>query len=111
MSITVTEKAAQEVKRFIQEGEYDESSAVLRIGVVGGGCSGFNYSLNIATDYDEANDQKSMQHGVDVVVDKKSALFLEGITVDYHEDIDQRGFKFINPNAKKTCGCGNSFSV
>jgi len=110
MSVTVTEKAAKEVQRFITEGEYEEN-AVLRIGVTGGGCSGFNYSLNIATDFDETNDQKSSQHGVDVVVDKKSALFLDGTTVDYYEGIDQRGFQFINPNAKKTCGCGNSFST
>ena len=110
MSVTVTEKAAKEIQRFIAEGEYDET-AVLRIGVTGGGCSGFNYSLNIATDYDAANDQKTEQHGVPVVVDRKSALFLEGTTVDYYEGIDQRGFQFINPNAKKTCGCGNSFSV
>jgi len=74
-------------------------------------CSGFNYSLNIASDYDEANDNKVVQHGVDVVVDKKSSLFLEGTTVDYYEGLEQRGFQFHNPNAKKTCGCGSSFSV
>jgi iron-sulfur cluster assembly protein len=110
MSVTVTEKAAQEIQRFISEGEYDDA-AVLRIGVTGGGCSGFNYSLNIASDFDASNDQKSEQHGVDVVVDKKSALFLDGTTVDYYDGIEQRGFQFINPNAKKTCGCGNSFST
>ena len=110
MSVTVTEKAAKEVQRFIAEGEYEED-AFLRVGVAGGGCSGFNYSLNIASDYDEANDTKTTQHGVAVVVDKKSALFLEGTTVDYYEGIEQRGFQFHNPNAKKTCGCGNSFST
>lgn len=110
MSVTVSEKAAKEIQRFIAEGEYDEK-AVLRIGVTGGGCSGFNYSLNIASDYDEANDQKSEQHGVNVVVDKKSALFLDGTVVDYYDGIEQRGFQFSNPNAKKTCGCGNSFST
>jgi iron-sulfur cluster assembly protein len=110
MSVTVTEKAAKEVQRFISEGEY-EDNAVLRIGVTGGGCSGFNYSLNIASDYDEVNATKTMQHGVAVVVDRKSALFLEGTTVDYYEGIEQRGFQFNNPNAKKTCGCGNSFSA
>ena len=110
MSVTVTEKAAKEVQRFIAEGEYEED-AFLRVGVAGGGCSGFNYSLNIASDFDEANDIKTTQHGVAVVVDKKSALFLEGTTVDYYEGIEQRGFQFHNPNAKKTCGCGNSFST
>jgi len=110
MSVTVTETAAKEIKRFIEEGDY-EADAILRIGVAGGGCSGFNYSLNIASDYDAANDQKTEQHGVQVVVDRKSALFLEGTTVDYYEGIEQRGFQFHNPNAKKTCGCGNSFST
>lgn len=110
MSVTVTEKAAKEVQRFISEGDFGET-AVLRIGVSGGGCSGFNYSLNIATDFDEMNDIKTEQHGVNVVVDRKSALFLDGTTVDYYEGIDQRGFQFSNPNAKKTCGCGSSFSA
>lgn len=110
MSVTLTETAAKEVKRFIEEGDYDEN-AVLRIGVAGGGCSGWNYSLNISSDFDAANDTKSEQHGVAVVVDRKSALYLEGTTVDYYEGIEQRGFQFHNPNAKKTCGCGNSFSA
>ena len=110
MSVTVTETAAKEVQRFIQEGEYDEK-AVLRISVSGGGCSGFNYGLNIASDFDETKDNRTEQHGVAVVVDKKSDLFLDGTVVDYYEGIEQRGFQFHNPNAKKTCGCGNSFST
>ncbi len=110
MSVTLTETAAKEVKRFIEEGEY-EGDTVLRIGVAGGGCSGLSYSLNIVNDFDAANDSKTEQHGVSVVVDKKSALFLEGTTVDYYEGIEQRGFQFHNPTAKKSCGCGNSFST
>ena len=110
MSLTITEKAAQEVKKFIEDGDY-EGVPVLRVGISGGGCSGFNYVFNIATDFDPANDTKMDQHGVDVVVDKKSALFLDGTTVDYVDGIEGRGFKFHNPNAKRTCGCGNSFGV
>jgi iron-sulfur cluster assembly protein len=110
MSITLTEKAAKEVQRFIKEGEFGDD-AFLRVGVAGGGCSGFNYSLNIAEDFNEMNDNQSEQHGVKVVVDKKSALFLEGSTVDYYDGLEQRGFQFHNPNAKKTCGCGSSFST
>ena len=110
MSVTLTEKAANEVKRFIEEGDF-AGEACLRVGVAGGGCSGFNYSLNIAEDFDAANDNKTEQHGVSVVVDKKSALFLDGTTVDYYEGLEQRGFQFHNPNAKKTCGCGSSFST
>ena len=110
MSVILTEKAAVEVQRFIEHGEYG-NDAVLRIGVTGGGCSGFNYGLNIATDYDATKDNKTEQHGVPVVVDKKSDLFLDGTTVDYVDGLEGRGFKFHNPNAKRTCGCGNSFST
>ena len=110
MAVTVTEKAAKEVQRFISEGEYG-NEAFLRISVAGGGCSGFNYGLNIATDFDATKDNETEQHGVRVVVDKKSDLFLDGTTVDYYEGIEQRGFQFHNPNAKRTCGCGNSFST
>ena len=110
MSVQLTETAAKEVKRFIEEGDYG-NEAVLRVGVSGGGCSGFNYSLNIAEDFNESEDNRSEQHGVSVVVDKKSSLFLDGTTVDYYEGIEQRGFQFHNPNAKRTCGCGNSFST
>ena len=110
MSVTLTEKAAKEVQRFIEEGDFG-ADAFLRVGVAGGGCSGFNYSLNIAEDFDEANDNKTQQHGVSIVVDKKSSLFLDGTTVDYYEGLEQRGFQFHNPNAKKTCGCGSSFST
>ena len=67
--------------------------------------------MNIAADFDEAKDNKIEQHGVEVIVDKKSDLYLDGTTVDYHDGLEQRGFSFTNPNANKTCGCGNSFSV
>jgi iron-sulfur cluster assembly protein len=110
MSVTLTEKAAKQVQVFIDEGEYGDD-AFLRVGVAGGGCSGFNYSLNIAEDFDEANDNKAEQHGISIVVDKKSSLFLDGTTVDYYDGLEQRGFQFHNPNAKKTCGCGSSFST
>ncbi len=110
MSVTVTEKAAKEVQRFIDEGDYGPGAA-LRVGIIGGGCSGFNYNISIASEFDEMNDTKNEQHGIQVIIDKKSAMFIDGLTVDYYEGIDQRGFMFNNPNAKKTCGCGSSFSV
>lgn len=110
MSVIITENAANEIRKFINDGQHG-TGAMLRVAVVGGGCSGFNYSLNIETAFDEANDSKSEQHGVMVVVDKKSALFLDGTSVDYYDGLEQRGFQFHNPNAKKSCGCGNSFSV
>jgi iron-sulfur cluster assembly protein len=110
MSLTVTEKAANEIKRTIEEQKFAPNS-MLRVAVVSGGCSGLNYSLQIDDKFDDANDSKSDQFGVTVVIDKKSELFLDGTTLDYYEGVDQRGFHFSNPNAKRTCGCGNSFHV
>ncbi len=111
MALAITERAAAEVKNFFKEQEYDETSALLRVGIVSGGCSGLNYSLNIETEVDEENDKVTEHHGVRVVVDRKSALYLDETTVDYYEGLEARGFQFKNPNAARTCGCGQSFSV
>ena len=107
MIIKLTEIAAAEAKKYIEDNE----EKYLRIGVSGGGCSGFQYSLEVSSDYNDEQDTLSTQHEVDVVVDKKSALFLEGTTLDYYNDISKRGFVFENPNTVKSCGCGNSFQV
>ena len=101
MTIKLTETAAAEAKKFIE----DNKEKYLRVGVKGGGCSGFEYSLTVGHEYDNQQDTLSNQHGVDVVVDKKSDLYLDGTTLDYYSDISQRGFKFDNPNATKSCGC------
>ena len=107
MIIELTQIAADEAQKFIEENE----QKYLRIGVKGGGCSGFEYSIQVCDDYDDEQDTLYTQHGVDVIVDKKSALYLEGTTLDYYHDISQRGFVFDNPNTVKSCGCGNSFQV
>jgi len=109
MTIKLTEAAAAEAKKAMIDDCND--CGYLRVGVKGGGCSGFEYSLTIETEYDKQKDSLSRQHGVDVVVDKKSALYLEGTTLDYYSDISKRGFKFDNPNAVKSCGCGSSFQA
>ncbi len=110
MAITLTEKAAGEIKRVIAEQQLPEAT-VLRIGVAGGGCSGFNYSLGFDSSTDPAKDLLGEQHGIQVAVDKKSDLFLDGTTIDFYDGIERRGFTFENPNAVKSCGCGSSFSV
>ena len=110
MAVSLTEKAAQEVKRIIGEQKYEED-VVLRVGVTGGGCSGFSYALAFDKAYDEKADSRYDCHGVPVVVDRKSALYLDGTTVDFHDGIDKRGFVFENPNAVKSCGCGSSFQA
>ena len=110
MSVVLTEKAANEVKKIMEENKFEEGT-VLRVAVNGGGCSGFSYALGFDKNYDETTDSKVDFHGVPVVVDRKSALFLEGTTVDFHEGIEKRGFTFDNPNAVKSCGCGSSFQA
>jgi len=110
MSVVVTEKAAKEVKRIIEDQKLEEGT-VLRIGVAGGGCSGFSYSLGFDKNFDETADSKYEYHGIPVVVDKKSALYLDGTTVDFYDGVEKRGFTFDNPNAVKSCGCGSSFQA
>ena len=114
MPITVTEKAAGEVKRIIQDqqssGQMPEK-IYLRLRVVGGGCSGFQHKLDLDPTMSEKLDEVFEFHGVPVVVDKRSLLYLENAQVDFHDDLNRRGFSITNPNAKSTCGCGSSFSM
>ncbi len=111
MPISLTEKAVKEIHRIMSEDDTMNEDVKVRVGVAGGGCSGFQYSFNLDSNFDETRDNLYTQHGLGVVVDKKSALYLDGTTVDFHDGLDQRGFKFDNPNAKKSCGCGSSFQV
>ena len=108
MAVILTESAAKEISRVKDEQKFPEGM-FLRIGVTGGGCSGFSYSLGFDDKFDETADSRFEYHGVEVVVDKKSALFLDGTTVDWYAGLEKRGFTFDNPNAVKTCGCGSSF--
>lgn len=110
MAIKLSERAAQEVQRFRTEHNFGDEM-VLRIGVAGGGCSGFNYTLNFDDKFNDKEDSKYECHGVAVVVDKKSALYLDGTTVDWYESLEKQGFTFDNPNAVKSCGCGSSFQA
>ena len=110
MAVTLTERAAGEVKRIIEEQKF-EDEMVLRVGVTGGGCSGFSYALGFDKTYDDKADSKYDCHGVSLVVDRKSALYLDGTTVDFYDGIEKRGFTFDNPNAVKSCGCGSSFQA
>ena len=110
MPVVVTEKAASEVKRIMQEQNHPEGT-MLRVGVAGGGCSGFSYSLTFDSKHDDLVDDVYDYHGVKVVVDRKSDLYLAGTSVDFYDGLEKRGFVFNNPNATKSCGCGSSFSV
>jgi iron-sulfur cluster assembly protein len=110
--VIVTEKAAAEVKRIIAEqaSVAPEQKLHLRLRVVGGGCSGFQHKLDLDPEV-KAFDEVWEVHGVPVVIDKKSKIYLEGVTVDFHDDLNKRGFSISNPQARGTCGCGSSFSM
>jgi len=111
--IQLTEKAADEVKRIIadQAASGTAEKLYLRVRVVGGGCSGFQHKLDLDPQVNEKLDEVFQLHDVDVVVDKRSLLYLDGVEVDYHNDLNKRGFSITNPHAKSTCGCGSSFSM
>ena len=110
MAITLTEKAAKEVKKIMDEQKMPET-VVLRVGVQGGGCSGFQYALGFDNEVNPAIDEVAELHGIKVVVDRKSNMYLNGTEVDFYEGLEKRGFTFNNPNAQKSCGCGTSFQV
>jgi iron-sulfur cluster insertion protein len=114
MAITLTEKAASEVKKIIAEqlaGPDAPPQVFLRMSVKGGGCSGFQNKLDLDKDMNPKVDELIEQHGVAIVVDRRSLMYLNDVTVDFHEDINKRGFSISNPAAKTTCGCGSSFSM
>jgi len=113
VKINLTEKAAAEVKRIsadqAEAGSTDK--LYLRVRVVGGGCSGFQHKLDLDPQVNPKLDDVFQLHDVDVVVDKRSLLYLDGVTIDFHNDLNKRGFSISNPSAKSTCGCGSSFSM
>jgi iron-sulfur cluster insertion protein len=88
-----------------------EEHVYLRVSVKGGGCSGFQNKLDLDPNYNPKVDELIEQHGVYIVADRKSLLYIGGATVDFHNELNKRGFSVSNPNAKTTCGCGSSFSV
>jgi len=106
--LQLTEAAAIAAKSAMQrDGQPD---AALRVSVLGGGCSGFQYNLGFDRDV-RGDDVLVEQHGVRIVVDATSLPYLQGMTLDYVNSLHGAGFKFLNPNASRTCGCGSSFSA
>ena len=106
--ISLTESAMKQLKRIRVEQNIPDDH-FLRVGVKGGGCSGFTYILgfDMIKDKDDTFEIADMK----IVMEKAHALYLEGIEVDWHDGLNNRGFVFNNPNAKETCGCGTSFSA
>jgi len=109
MPLMLTKKAEEKVKEILSE--QPEPYAGLRIQVVGGGCSGFQYRMGFDKNYNDQSDAIFEFDGLKVFVDKSSLLYMEGAEVDYVDGLMGAGFKITNPNAKSTCGCGESFTA
>ncbi len=106
--ITVTDSAKKQALRLMEED--DKDGLFIRVGVDGGGCSGLMYQLKFDNELKE-DDKTFEDNGIQIVVDKKSYLYLIGTTLDFSGGLNGKGFVFVNPNADRTCGCGESFSV
>lgn len=106
--VQLTERAAKQVHK-IRSDENLEDELHLRVAVEGGGCSGLSYKLGF--DYKSEDDEVLVSQGIEIIVDPKHMMYLKGISVDYPDGLDARGFTFDNPNATETCGCGSSFAT
>lgn len=106
--VQITDSAMHQLLRIMQDQNIDPSYG-LRVGVKGGGCSGFSYILGF--DEKKEKDQEFEVNGLTVYMEKSHAIYLLGMEIDWHEGLNNRGFVFSNPNAKETCGCGTSFSA
>ncbi len=108
--ITITDKAVSEIKR-LQQRDANSAEAAIRVMVSGGGCSGMSYKLGFEFADPSPADKIFEKDGVKVLIDSKSLLYLNGTELDFSDGLTGTGFTFTNPNAKRTCGCGSSFSV
>ena len=106
--VVLTERAADQVRKIRQQESLDEQLC-LRVAVEGGGCSGLSYKLGFDRRSDD--DEVLVSQGVEIIVDPKHMMYLKGISIDYPDGLDARGFTFDNPNAEETCGCGSSFAT
>src|SRR5579862_5148662 len=111
MAITLTETAAREIKDIIKQQNLPEAETRLRVGVKGGGCSGFSYMLDLTEEPKAESDEEMESNGVKILIDNKSHLYLDGTEIDFRDEVMGRGFVFKNPNATSTCGCGSSFQA
>jgi iron-sulfur cluster assembly protein len=115
MSITLSETAAREIRKIVDEqakdGAFAAEKVKLRVGVKGGGCSGFTYMLDLTEEDRQEFDEELDSHGIRILIDNKSLIYLNGTEIDFKDEIMGRGFVFKNPNATSTCGCGSSFQA
>lgn len=111
MSISISDRAAQRIKQ-IREEQKIADDALLRVGVVSGGCSGLTYDLEFDTKENPNEEEQQFEDkGIKLIVDMRSFLYLSGTKLDYTDGLNGEGFHFHNPNANRTCSCGESFSI
>ncbi len=108
-AISITDKAKEKVLQLIKDSNLDETY-FLRVGVVGGGCSGLSYKLDFDNEI-QPKDQVFEDKGIKIVTDLKSYLYLCDTSLDFSDGLNGKGFHFTNPNASRSCGCGESFAV
>ena len=106
--VTVSETAAKKLKSLIEESGFQ--TPFVRVAVKGGGCSGLSYDLSFDTEQ-QTGDTLAEDKGVQILIDMKSLLYLYGTELDFSDGLNGKGFQFINPNASRTCGCGESFAL
>lgn len=111
VELELTAEAAVEVRKFFESEGLDADSAALRVSVLPGGCSGFEYGLEVDENRAEADDFRIVSQGIRLLIDPFSAQYLAGVHIGYHSSFKGSGFTFENPNATGSCGCGTSFSV
>jgi iron-sulfur cluster assembly protein len=109
--ITVSEKALLHVINLMMESGITPDSHHLRVGVKGGGCSGLSYVMDFDTTIESTDETVEIDGGLKVVIDRKSVLYLYGTELDYSDGLNGKGFQWVNPNASRTCGCGESFAL
>jgi iron-sulfur cluster assembly protein len=106
--VTISEGAAKKLNSLIEESGF--KTPFVRVAVKGGGCSGLSYDLSFDTDQ-QTGDTLAEDKGVQILIDMKSLLYLYGTELDFSDGLNGKGFQFINPNASRTCGCGESFAL
>jgi iron-sulfur cluster assembly protein len=109
--ITVSQKALEHLIELMMESGITPDSHHLRVGVKGGGCSGLSYVMDFDTTIESTDETVEIDGGLKVVIDRKSVLYLYGTELDYSDGLNGKGFQWVNPNASRTCGCGESFAL
>jgi iron-sulfur cluster assembly protein len=109
--ITITDRALNHLLELMKNDGLSPDTHHLRVGVIGGGCSGLSYKMNFDDAVDTTDEIEEMRQGLKISIDKKSLLYLFGTELDYSDGLNGRGFTWSNPSASRTCGCGESFAL